>query len=305
MKKTLCISRTVRRELTGFLFSLPLIIGLIWLFLYPLMNSLIMSFCKVTFESVGGYSLKFTGMSNYVYALFTDPTFNRRLVDSMLNMLWNVPVIVMFSFFAATLINEKFKGQRLAKFIFFLPLVISSAAIMSLDATDYYQNVMSNSSYKALDVSGSFLQGFKMQELLSLVGLPQSVMDFIVGAVNSVYKTISMSGVQIVILLAALQSVPRSLYEAAIVDGATGWEQFWKITFHMISPMLLLCTIYSIIDSFTSSSNVVLSTIKTEMFNRMDMGLSSAMSWLYFIIVIVFIGAVYLICSRGVFYYDK
>lgn len=298
------LASNTRSQITGVLFTLPVLIGLVWLFIYPMLSSLFMSFSDVSFEAGVGQKQTFVGLTNYYHVLFEYPNFNRLALTSLWDTAKQAPVIVLFSFFAASLINQKFRGRALARFFFFLPLVIASVAVMSVDATDFFQNTMANSDYKAVG-NGSFLSATGLEELLSYSGIPEGMMDFLTSMVAGVNRLISLSGVQTIILLAALQSVPPSLYEAAIVDGATAWERFWLITFFMISPMLLLCVIYTIIDSFTGASNHVLSVIRLEMLKNMKMGLSSAMSWIYFVLISVIILVLLLLFSKRVFYYDQ
>lgn len=305
IKKKNYLSMSNKKKMVGFLFTLPSIIGIIWLFIGPMIYSLIMSFSDVKFDMKQRKAVTtFIGLKNYIYALTQDPAFNRCLLIAF-SQLINVAIIVFFSFFAATLINSKFRGRSIARFIFFLPLVITSATIMTLDSTDVFQQAMLNSSFKSVDNATGFLQSIQMGELLKYTGLPKVISDYLLTGINSVFKTISLSGVQIIIILAALQSVPRSLYEMAIVEGATSWEIFWKITFVLISPMLLICVLYSIIDSFTAYDNWVLGTIKRIIIISGNYGIASAMSWIYFAAITAVIGVVAFAGSKLVFYYDK
>ena len=108
------------------------------------------------------------------------------------------------------------------------------------------------------------------------------------------------------IFLAGLQSISPALYEACRIDGATAWETFWKITFPMISPMILVNAVYTIIDSFTSSSNTVMSYISTlYQANMSDRVVSTAMAWIYFAIIILIIAAFFGIFSAFVFYQKR
>ena len=91
----------------------------------------------------------------------------------------------------------------------------------------------------------------------------------------------------------------------ADIDGATAWETFWKITFPMISPMILVNAIYTVIDSFTSQSNQVMTYISTVYDQAGGNVLSSAMAWIYFLIVLVIIGLVAAILSAYVFYQKR
>lgn len=107
------------------------------------------------------------------------------------------------------------------------------------------------------------------------------------------------------IYLAGLQSISPAIYESCDIDGATAWETFWKITFPMISPMILVNAIYTVIDSFTSQSNQVMTYISTVYDQAGGNVLSSAMAWIYFLIVLVIIGLVAAILSAYVFYQKR
>ncbi|MBO5757396.1 MAG: sugar ABC transporter permease, partial [Clostridia bacterium] len=123
------------------------------------------------------------------------------------------------------------------------------------------------------------------------------------GWINNIYDIVNRSGVQMLIFLSALQSISPAIYEACRIDGATAWETFWKITFPMISPMILVNGIYTIVDAFTTQSNSVMSFIKSVKSSAADGDvIASAMSWMYFLIVIAILALVALIFSSYVFY---
>ena len=126
------------------------------------------------------------------------------------------------------------------------------------------------------------------------------LVKYITEAVNNIYDIINRSGVQMLVFLAGLQSISPAIYESCSIDGATAWETFWKITFPMISPMILVNAIYTVIDSFTSSSNSVITLIKTK--SQQSIGLGSAMAWMYFLVVILVIAIVAAILSAYIFY---
>jgi ABC-type sugar transport system permease subunit len=106
------------------------------------------------------------------------------------------------------------------------------------------------------------------------------------------------------IFLAGLQSISPAIYEACKIDGATGWETFWKVTFPMISPMILVNAVYTIIDSFTTESNTVMSYI-TKITNKVGDSVSTAMAWIYFLIVVLILLVVAGVMSMFVFYQRK
>ena len=141
--------------------------------------------------------------------------------------------------------------------------------------------------------------------LLEYTDLPVSAINFLASAVNGIYSIIIASGVQILIFLAGLQSISPSLYEASAMEGATAWESFWKITFPMISPLILVNSIYTIIDSFTSETNAIMKDIKATIFDEVKYGLGSAMAWIYFVCIAIILLIVGGIISRHVFYNDE
>jgi ABC-type sugar transport system permease subunit len=104
------------------------------------------------------------------------------------------------------------------------------------------------------------------------------------------------------IFLAGLQSISPAIYESCEIDGATAWETFWKITFPMISPMILVNAVYTIIDSFTSESNSVMKFISAYYNKTNGDVIGSAMSWMYFLIVVIIVAVLAAIISAFVFY---
>lgn len=121
-----------------------------------------------------------------------------------------------------------------------------------------------------------------------------------VDIVNNIYDIVNKAGVQMLIFLAGLQAISPAIYESCKIDGATGWETFWKITFPMISPMILVNGVYTIIDSFTSETNTVMAYI-SEIYSTSEVK-SSAMAWIYFLIVMLIVGIIAAIISANVFY---
>ena len=142
-----------------------------------------------------------------------------------------------------------------------------------------------------------------MQRLFSSMKVGTEIVEYVTTAINNIYGIVNRSGVQMLIFLASLQSISPAIYESCKIDGATAWETFWKITFPMISPMILVNGVYTIIDSFTTASNPVMSFIST-VYKENDV-LSSAMSWIYFLIVILIVAVIASIFSAFVFYQRK
>jgi ABC-type sugar transport system permease subunit len=285
----------------GVLFATPLIFGMIMLFILPLIQSLRYSLSSISLIE-GGFSVDYEGLTNYSSLFTSNPDYPRRLVESIVNMVVNVPLIIMFSLFAAVLLNQKFRGRPFARAIFFLPVILASSAIANLDISSFVGGGAIPTGSSGGDAGTNLLQSFELKKMMQESGLSPIIVDYITGAVDRIYEIISSSGVQILIFLAGLQSIPPSLYEASKIEGATGYESFWKVTIPMMTPLILTNTVYSITDTF--SSNKINALISETAFKVFDFGLSAAMSWVYFIIVTIILFISVGLISRKVFYYD-
>ncbi len=284
-----------QKSVVGWYFVLPWVVGLIVFFIFPLIESIRYSFGELVLDEVG-YHINFVGISNYYRIFVEDSDFLRKVVSSLSSIVMQVPIIVIFSLFISILLNQKFIGRTFVRATFFLPVIIANGIIITIISGDVFsQGVMENAGSSQL-----FKTEF-LQSLLLESGFGESFVSGLTDLVDGIFGLIWKSGIQILVFLAALQTIPESMYEASKMEGATGWEIFWKITFPMISPMILLNLIYTIIDSFTDYSNVVMLYINTFAEN-MQMSISSAMSWSYFLIVLVLIAAVYAFVNKRVFY---
>ncbi|MBR6359197.1 MAG: sugar ABC transporter permease [Lachnospiraceae bacterium] len=293
-----------REALAGIGFALPFLIGFFGLFLPMIVKSVSYSFSNMSVESTG-YVLtraEKNGFEHYIRALTIDPDFNRMLLQAIVDMFTKVPLVIIFSFFMANLLNQKFHGRAIARSILFLPVILTSGVVLGLESSDLLLTTLSPAEMSNTDFS-TILNISAL--LLKYTDLPASAINFLASAVNGIYNIIIASGVQILIFLAGLQSISPSLYEASSMEGATAWENFWKITFPMISPLILVNSIYTIIDSFTSETNAIMKDIKDTIFGEVKYGLGSAMAWIYFICIGVILLIVGGIISRHVFYNDE
>ncbi|WP_342549193.1 sugar ABC transporter permease [Paenibacillus sp. FSL P2-0089] len=301
MKSILRLDRRSYNEqkaFMGFFYVLPWLLGFIFFFLIPLLSSLRYSLSSVQANS-DGLIVHFSGFQNYVEALTVNTEFNRSLADAMMNMVINVPLIVIFSLFLAVLLNQKFIGRSLARSIFFLPVILASGVILSLESSSLIQAVNDqNAGAGAIQGLGTF----ELEGLMLDAGLSEWVVNYLTSAVSRIYSIVSQSGVQILIFLAGIQTISPQLYEASKMEGATGYEAFWKITFPMVSPLILVNSIYTIIDSF--SNNAMTDLIRETGFTQFNFGLSSAMAWLYFAAVALILAVSSYLISKKVFYYD-
>lgn len=287
-----------QKAMWGFVYVLPWLTGFVFFFFIPLLTSLRYSFSNVEPKS-SGVEISFAGFDQYLHALTIHTSFNRTLTESILDMLVNVPLIVIFSLFLAVILNQPFRGRGLARAIFFLPVILASGVIASLESDSLIAALQAQSdSTKFIHALGSF----ELERMMLESGVNKSIVNYLTGAVDRIYDIVSQSGVQILIFLAGIQTIPKPLYEASKIEGATGYEAFWKITFPMVSPLILVNVIYTVIDSF--ASNATTDLIRETGFNSFNFGLSSAMAWLYFLtIAIILVISTYYI-SRRVFYHE-
>ena len=293
------MSLTGRRAIFGYLFILPFVLGFLLFMAKPLVQSFIMSLSDV---SVGadGFELTYAGLKNYERALTIDPNFNIMLYDEISKMVLNSLATIIFSFFIALLLNQKFKGRAFVRAVFFLPVIFSSGVIVGLE----YNNTLLAGMQQMIEESSTSGIADTLETILANTDIGDGLIETIITLVNSVYDIAIASGIQIIIFLSALQTIPKSMYEAADIEGCTKWESLWKITFPMISSMFLVNWIYTIIDFFMKSDNQVIQQVQTEVTRNLDFGYGSALSWIYFGIVIVWIGISSLIISRVVYYYE-
>jgi len=310
-----------RRELTlrnrelvwGLLFISPWLIGVVFFFFLNLIQSAIFSFNNLIIDQVyGGYELYFVGMRHYYDIFFIDGTFTRTLFESIGAMLLNVPLIIFFSLFMAILLNRAFMGRGLVRAIFFLPVIMATAAIegsMELIMAQMMGGVSSVPPDVMRAQAGFDARSIAM--MLSQFGIPMQVVDYIVEAIAMLHNVIRASGVQILIFLAALQAIPPSMYEVAQIEGATGYEAFWKITIPMVSPLILTNVIYTIVDTFIQSEVVQVArdtafqnVYVMEGIRGFDFGRGSAMALASSLLACLVLMLVGWAISKYVFYYN-
>lgn len=297
-RKTAGLQR--RKAISGYLFILPFIIGFLVFMVKPLFQSLYMSFCTVE-VSANGFRNLWSGLNNYIRAFTVDTEFNRLLVEEISRMCINSLAIMVFSFFVALILNQKFKGRALVRAIFFLPVILSSGVILGVE----YNNSLLSSMQEMIADSGAgtSITGV-IENILVTSGVGSSLFQTVFDIIDGIYDVAISSGIQIIIFLSGLQTISDSMYEAAAIEGCTSWESLWKITFPMISSLFLVNWIYTIIDFCMRSDNAVMEKISEQMITQINYGFASAMSWIYFAIVIVIIGVSSFIISRRVYYYD-
>ena len=289
-----------RKAISGYLFIAPFIIGFLVFMIKPFFQSLYMSFCEVTLGG-GSFEQAWIGLSNYVFTFTVDPDLNRLLVEQFSAMIVDSVAIMVFSFFVALILNQKFKGRALVRAIFFLPVILSSGVIIGLETDNA---LMAQISASIEETTSNISITDSIEEILRTTGVGVRAFEKVFEIIDKIYDIAIASGIQIIIFLSGLQTISASMYEAADIEGCTAWESLWKITYPMISNLFLVNWIYTIVDYSMRSDNDVMDKISIVMIQQLQYGLASAMSWIYFLIVIVIIGISSLLISRGVYYYD-
>jgi len=289
------LSAERKRMRMGYVFCLPLIIGLLVMFIPNIIQTIIFTLNDVK-ASDGGYSLSWIGLDYYRKALTENPNFIIHLTNSLRYLFTTLPVVTIFSLFIAVVINQKFKGRLLVRTIFFIPVLLATGVVVSVEETSNLMGMIANSSIDTgTNVDWSQLQGLK--NVLLNLNFNDKLISIIAYAADSIYTIVQISGIQIMILLAGLQEISPSIYEAAKVEGCDSWSLFWKITFPMIMPQLIVCGVYTVVDAYSSINNT-LSAYAATYVNLNQFGYATAMNFIYFAIVAVVLAAIAGLMSR-------
>ena len=306
-------SLQARKARVGWLFILPFILGFVLVYLPIIYSSLKYSFSEIDILTGGGYELVWVGLNNYKTALL-DASFVEILKNGLGSLVIDIPVILLFSLFIAILLNQKIVGRAAFRAIFFIPVLLTTGLIASIDASNVLNSYMSSTSEgidtgaSAVGASGAaqIVSATDLRSLFSSMAIGSELVEVVTSAVNNIFDIVNRSGVQMLIFLAGLQGISPAIYESCQIEGASAWETFWKITLPMISPMILVNAVYTVIDSFTSENNAVMSYVNA-LYNQAGDAkvISSAMAWMYFLIVILIVAVVAGIVSAFVFYQKR
>ncbi len=270
-------------------------VGLSVFFLYPMISSFLLTFQRITFDSASLPVYDWVGLGNYTKFLFSDPYVLGYLLNSLAGVFSSLPLIILFSLFAAVLINRKFKGRGLVRSIFFFPVIITSGALIYVLQTETV-------AVQQAGANAVMLRNVDVGRILNVLLGNARFAAPIVKLMDQVFVIIWKSGVQTLLFLAGLQSISGSLYECASVEGATAWEKFWKITVPLISPVILINVVYTIVDSFTDYNNEYLRYVMQQTFGNVELTYGATIAWVYFAVTFVMLMAIVGIISRNVYY---
>lgn len=297
-KKKRAYSLEKKNAMMGYVYMTPLIFGLLVLFIPNMVSTIRFTFFDIELGATGGLNLRFAGLDNYITALTNDIRFKTYLAETIGTLIAQIPVIVIFSLFIAVVLNQRFRGRVVFRTIFFLPVLLATGILLT--ATTSLPNATADTANTGAVVAGSQDLLGNLTAMLSSFGLGESLINIVVSAANGIYDVVISSGIQIFIFLATLQEVPSSLYEAAKVEGCDGWQSFWKITFPAITPAIVICLIYTAIDTFTKSGSSLDTYINDQTANgRYEYGIT--MSLLFFLCIALIIAVVALIVRLLVF----
>ena len=284
-----------KTALWGIIFLLPWLLGFFLLFLTPMVEMVIYSFNDVDIIPTGGISKVFVAFDNYRQALLVDANYLPSVVETVLETILFTPLIIVFSLLCAILLNGKFRGRAIARAIFFIPIIMATGLMM--------QRVSNLSGQMLGEGQTENIYGAEsVAKLIMSIGIGKEMVQYLLDAVNDIFEIASLSGIQILIFLSALQGISPALYEVAKIEGATAYETFWKVTVVMVSPMILTCTIYTLADLFMRSD--IVNLVYDKGFKNSLYGLGAAMGCVYVVINVVIIGIAAGLIRKVVFYYD-
>ena len=269
----------------GLLFVTPWLIGFILFFAMPAVQSILYSFSDVQLTGEG-LQIGLVGLKHYRYALLENPNYVTNMWSSVGTILYSLPFILLISLVLALILNQKFRGRLFFRALFFLPVIISTGIVLNLMFLTTGSDMTGASASESL--TGNM---FSVADVISVLNLPAVISDYVEQVINSIFDLIWSSGIQIVLFIAGLQAIPASLYEASRVEGATKWEEFWFITFPMLSQVTQLVALFTMVEQLTTSRNALVS----QLFQLMKAGLydeTSAVLWAYFVIVGAVMGLV-------------
>jgi len=275
------ITNKRRQSSLGISFIFLWILGFVIFAAYPVFYSLYLTLFKVRLDA-GSLQLAWVGFGNYQAAFLQDPYFIEILINYLLRMALNLPVTLVFALVIAMLINQDVKGKGAWRTIFFLPVIISSGPVIGELMNQGATTLPSIQNY-----------GF-IRFIVDNVG------SFLANPIEALFSQILLvlwfAGIQILILLAGLQKIDREIYEASMIDGASPWESFWKITLPSSMPLILVTVVYTVVSMSVFSLNDVIIYIRNIMLSESTpaittgYGYSATLAWIYFLAMSLMIG---------------
>ncbi len=288
-KKALKRSLESARTRVGYTFVIHWILGFVLFFLYPLISSIWYGFNEVTVKP-GEIVTELVGIEHFRELLTEDPNYVNNLRDSIGMMVYSLPIIISISLILAVLLNQQFKGRTVFRAIFFLPVIMSNSVVMKLLNGEFITMPLFSSGEEGVGI-------IDYKAIITQLNVPEQLSPFLIFLLSNTINLVWSCGVQTVLFIAGLQSIPASLYEVSKIEGANKWEEFWLITVPSLRHIISLVLIYTMIELFADMNNTVVANAYSNMVSQ-NFGPSSAMLWMYFVVVIALIGTIYVLYQK-------
>lgn len=280
----------------GYAFVAPWIFGVIVFVLVPLGTSFWYGFSN-TLMTADGLQTSFNGLENYRKLFFEDPDYINMMVESLSSLFTSLPIVVALSMILALILNQQFRGRLLARAVFFLPVIIGSGVVMNVLAGFHMgQEILASAGAESAGQASGYMQVIDFSSLLHGLNLPGELNRLIEGYLQNTFNLIWSCGVQILLFVAGLQTIPAQLYEAGRVEGITAWEEFWRITIPMLGRVIMLVIFYTMVELFVEKGALVDNAVT--LINQQNYAKGAAMLWPYFALVALFIGIVIFLYNR-------
>lgn len=279
----------------GWICISPWIVGLVLFFGLPIIQSVIYTFSDVKLAT-GGLQTEFVGLENYKYIFAQNADYLDYIAAAVIQFLYSFPVILIISIILAIMLNQKFKGRIFFRALYFLPVIIASGAVLSVvlsSVSDGVANIETDESVA--------MAMFDVDEIVTSLGLPSKIGEYFVTIIDGIMNMIWNCGIQTVLFISGMQTIPPLLYEVSKVEGATKWEEFWFITLPMLSRVIVLVGVFTMVELMTAQNNSVMRQAYVFM-RTQNYGEGSAMLWSYFsvigVIMAVILGLYNRLCMR-------
>lgn len=270
-----------RENILGYTFMLPWIIGFLVFTAGPFFYTIYLSFHEVTL-TIRGWETVWNNFDNYLSAFLRNTEFIPAIIGFIGYEIIYVPVIIVIAFILALMLNRKIKFRAGFRLIYFLPVIIMSGSVMQ----------------QLMDSGNTNMGAVNRSLIFSIIN---NFNHYLADIVEYIFDNFSMvlwfTGIPIILIINGLQKINPSLYEAAKLDGATPWQSLWKITIPLIKSIVLVSTIFTIVQLGMYNLNPVYQMIQDTIYNTTGgLGLASAYAWVYAVVVLLFV-----IVAFGVF----
>lgn len=262
----------------GWICISPWIVGLILFFISPIIQSIIYSFSSVSL-GVGGMNIQFVGLKNFRYIFLENANYLDYMAQAFVKFVYSFPVIIILSLILALMLNQEFKGRILFRALYFLPVIIAAGPVLKTVLSAEQSGISNIAQDESIAMSM-----FNVSEIVDAVGLPQQLATYFVSIIDGITGLIWNCGIQTVLFIAGMQAIPTLLYEVSKVEGATKWEEFWLITLPMLGRVILLVSVFTMVELMVDPTNPLISLAYSFMKSQFY-GESSAMLWSYFVVI--------------------